>query len=139
MFDEVKNTLKVHTGIDCQYIIYKGFKLTKLSDGSETIQDARFCDFYSKVKPKDKRMIDLLGFIEGANYICNMRNTKRVKTYENKVINLYKKLNDTDNTEKRKLIRRNINKNLDLMFLYKSRVTNFKNEENGIGRIKRNI
>ena len=71
-----------HQGVD--FIIYKGFKLSKNTD-TYTIEDVRRSDFYDEVKSTDHAKLIKLGFIKGEN----------------------------------------IHKNIDLLFLYKTRINQY--------------
>lgn len=135
-FDEVgRNNVKIHHSKESEFVIYKGFKLSKSIDGF-TIQDVRRSDFYDDVKIKEHNILCKLGFIRGADLIVHRRNVKRVSVYTRLLEKTYSdrklfssKLRPLKTREfYKKKIRNcqdNIKKYIDLLFLYKSRVEQY--------------
>lgn len=122
-----------HQGVD--FIIYKGFKLSKNTD-TYTIEDVRRSDFYDKVRSSDYTKLIKLGFIKGVDEIVNTRNLKRVGIYTKLVEKLYmNKLSYRSNLcegktkefyeKKLRNCQENIHKNIDLLFLYKTRINQY--------------
>lgn len=138
-FEESKDKVRVFIQTDEQeYIIYKGFKITKFSSGYK-IQDVRLSDFYSEVKESHFKILVKHGFIRGADAIVYTRNKKRVRTYTKKIEELYDqrkeyqknlKKNKAFYEKKLRNCQENINKNIDLLFLYKSRISNHESKYN---------
>lgn len=135
-FEEVKNVGKYLTLGDCSFVIYKGFKVTKFDNGSYKLEDTRRSDFYSDLLPQDVEAIIDLGYIKGIDYIYYKNNLRRLKDSERRIENLYnKKIELKNNTKIDKqaydknlaIYNKNINENIDLMFLCKSRVGQYKN------------
>lgn len=134
-FNEAKsNHVKVFYLVSVEFIIYKGFKILK--DGDRyTMQDVRFSNMYSVVKPENYRLFIEKGFIEGADMICFKRNKRRIISYKKRAELLYdkrrrfkKELNkDRRLNEKRiRNINRNIDYQVDNLFLYKTRINQHK-------------
>jgi hypothetical protein len=135
-FDEVEmSVLNVHRYKGSEFVIYKGFKLSKTLDQYK-LEDVRVSDFYGEVKKRDYNVLLKLGFIRGADEIVNKRNIRRVGIYTRLLEKLYadrkeyqKKLRPLKTREfYRKKIRNcqeNIHKNIDLLFLYKSRIEQY--------------
>lgn len=141
-FKEAENTGQfiITQGVD-RWTIYKGFKLTKHPDDKYTLQDVRFNDFYSEVRAKELEIIRSLGFIRGVDEISYTRNKRRVKRYTRKIERLYEdqkiykhKIRDKERLEfyekKLRNCNKNINRNIDNLFLYKSRVKNHESKYN---------
>ena len=137
--EAVENRQKVFATSDSDFIIYKGFKITKSIDGNYEIQDVRMNDFYSKVMEKDFIILTNLGFIKGADKISYERNLRRVAIYTKKLEKLYteremckKKLPTNVKFYEKKLknCQENIGKYIDLMFFYKSQVVQYEQVKN---------
>jgi ribosomal protein S8 len=71
-------TLRLANGYE--YIIYKGFKITKDEEGFNII-DTRFHDFYSKVKKSDLDLLESQGFIKGCDIIMYNRDIRRANRH----------------------------------------------------------
>ena len=132
-FSEASNEgVKVfhHEGID--FIIYKGYKISRCS-GIYAIEDVRRSDFYDEVKVTEYSKMIKLGFIKGVDYIVNRRDLRRVGIYTRLLERLYTdkisyrgKLCELDKKEfyekKLRNCQENIHRNIDLLFLYRSRI-----------------
>lgn len=136
-FEESIKSLKVFVTADCDFIIYKGFKISKFFEGGYRIQDTRFNDFYSDVTKSDLLVLKDNGFIKGAKIIMHERDLKRIKIYEKKIEKLYsdkdkfKSLLSTNKTFYSKRINNceeGIEATSNLLFLFKIREKQFKQE-----------
>ncbi|MCB0752912.1 MAG: hypothetical protein KDC52_15680 [Ignavibacteriae bacterium] len=119
---------------DREFIIYKGFKITKLSESSYTIEDVRFSNLYGKVSEEVLTLLSQKGFIEGVDYIGYVRDSKRVKDYKKTIETLYsrrkkyKKIFDTNpklNDKRIKSINKKIPYYAFLMGFYQTRLNQF--------------
>ena len=140
-FDEVENSdINVFRSSKSEFIIYNGFKITKTSDNKYKIQDVRLTDFYDEVKDSDYENMVNLGFIKGSNWIVYNRNIKRVQTYTKTIEKLYndkRKYQSKIRTIKTRAFyekklrncQANIHKNIDLLFLYKTRINQYKSRK----------
>jgi hypothetical protein len=112
-------------------LIYKGFRLFKKLDDTYTIQDVRGSEFYSPVKKEDLALLESLGFIKGCDIIMLNRDKLRVETYTRKIEKLSRlKREHTKNKDvkKVKICNKNMNDYIDLLFFYKTRLTQLKNK-----------
>lgn len=139
-FNQVKNLVKTFEDYDSEYVIYKGFKLTKRGE-EYFIQDVRFSNLYSEVTVTDLNKFIDKGFIKGADLISFERDTKRILSYKKMAEVLYdrrrkftKELskNRALNEKRIRNINRRIEEYIDLMFFYEVRVKQFniKNKKN---------
>src|SRR5690606_8400224 len=125
-FDEaIENHIKVFTAPESEFIIYKGFKITKTIDGNYIIQDVRINNFYSKVSDKDLSVLTTLGFIKGVEKLSYDRNLRRVVIYTKKLEKLYSEreicqkrmsTNVTFYSKKLRNCKEGIGKYIDLLF-----------------------
>lgn len=140
-FDEVMDSdVRIFTSSKSEFTIYKGFKLTKTLN-TYKIEDVRFSDFYDKVKDKDYKIMVKLGFIRGADWITNRRNHRRVHIYTKIIEKLYKdkfeyksKLRPLETRafyqKKLRNCQENIHKTITLLFLNKSRISQYNSKYN---------
>ena len=140
-FDEcVSNDFPTYISGESEFIIYRGFKITKTFDEYK-IQDVRLSDFYDEVKDKDYKILVKLGFIRGGDWIVNKRNYKRVRIYtkiierlyEDKILyrkNLRPKKTRAFYQKKLRNCQENIHKTIDLLFLYKARISQYNSKYN---------
>lgn len=130
-----KNGLIVYHSIESEFLIYKGFKLSKFLDHYK-LEDVRRSDFYDEVTQREQNILKKLGFIKGIDSIVNTRNLKRVGIYTRLLEKLFQdkkeyqsKLRPLKTREfYNKKIRNcqdNIHNYIDLLFLYKSRIEQF--------------
>jgi len=123
---------------DIEFIIYKGFKIIRQYD-TYYIKDVRFNNMYSEVSKKCYSEFVSKGFIKGADNICFRRNRDRILYYKkraemlyNKRIKFSKELDSNRRLNEKRI--RNLNKNIeesiDHMFLYKTRVNQYKTKYN---------
>ena len=132
-FEEaVKYGLTIYTvrDTDINYIVYKGFKITK-TEGRYFIQDIRLNDFYTNVDKKQIITLKENGFIKGADIISYERNKRRIAKYISLLEKLYenkeeyvKKYNNNASFYEKKLnnCREGILKYSDLLFFYKAKI-----------------
>lgn len=132
-FEEVFSSgLLQNTSSNINYIIYRGFKLSKNEDDYK-IEDVRFSDFYEPVREKDLEILTKLGFLKGADWISHSRNVRRVKIYTRLIERLYNNKKDYKSKlrplktrafyqKKLRNCQENIHKTIDLLFLYESKV-----------------
>ena len=89
-FKEAEKVARTFSGLNDEYVIYKGFKIIKL--GSKyIIQDVRFSNLGNPVSEEDYSKFRVLGFIKGADYINYNRDTLRVQSYKQRTEALYTK------------------------------------------------
>lgn len=135
-FDEAKNVPCRFSFLGVESIIYKGFKISKV-DGIFMIYDVRFGNLYSKVKACDMALMDEHGFIKGADIISFNRDEKRINFYKKKAEREYdrrkvceKELKVKKDIRLNKKRIRNINRRIDIyidcLFLYRTRVNQYK-------------
>jgi len=122
--------VRVFTDNDCEFIIYKGFKIYCNSE-IYTIKDARLSDFYTEVKEGDHQQLVELGFIEGADAISFKRSEDRVKYFNKKLENLYnqRKYYEKNLKKDKRLFTKKINtcnqkieEAVDKLIFYKSKI-----------------
>jgi len=133
-YEEVILCQRPHQRYDSEYIIYKGFKITKLND-TFTLKDVRWSNFYNDVSKTNLNILRKHGFIKGVDIIGYKRDVKRIKSYKKRITRLYdkrkifKKQMDEDRRLNTKRIR-NINLRIDdyvsFIFFYQVRVNQFK-------------
>ncbi len=122
--------------VDREFIIYKGFKITKAGDDYK-IQDVRRSDLYDPVLPKDEKLFKEHGFIKGADLIMCRKDERRSRYHKKKIESFYKQrkkfeeeLPETDRLKfvekKIRNINRNIHEHANEMFFYNSRVEQVK-------------
>lgn len=139
-FEEVLSSPFMSISSKSSYIIYKGFKISKIEDEYK-IEDVRFSDFYTPVKEAELNTFKKIGFIRGADWIAHKRNLRRVKIYTRLIERLYVEKKEyssklrplkTRAFYKKKLrnCQENIHKTIDLLFLYKSRVNQYIDKYN---------
>lgn len=138
-FKEVEmSVLNIHHYKESEFIIYKGFKLSR-ELGVYKLEDVRTSDFYDEVKKRQYNVLLKLGFIKGIDQIVNKRNIRRVGIYTRLLENLYsdrkeyqKKLRPlkTRDFYKKKIrnCQENIHRNIDLLYLYKSRIEQYNSK-----------
>lgn len=141
-FNEVlENNMEIYSSKESEYLIYRGFKLSRSFDGEYKIQDVRLSDFYDDVKDRDYKILVKLGFIRGGDWIVNKRNIKRVQTYTRIIEKLYDDKRDYQSKlrprktrafyqKKLRNCQENIHKTIDLLFLYKSRINQYNSKYN---------
>lgn len=133
--DARQNNVRIFHFEENDFLIYKGFKITKNYDGYR-LQDVRRSDFYDEIKSKDLKILLKLGFIEGIDYIVNQRNLRRVNIYTKILEKLYTHRKEYQSKLRPRITREfyqkkirncneNIHNNIDLLFLYKSRVEQY--------------
>lgn len=141
-FEEASLVTNVHKDFNSEFLIYKGFKITK-KEGSYRIQDVRHSEFYSPVSIQDLNEIKEKGFIAGIDYINYVLNLGRVENYKLQVdtLKLKKKLARKElrqgidrrlNNKRIRLANENILEYEDLIQLTESRIKqfNFKYNKN---------
>lgn len=129
-FEEAKKETKVFTDDSGQFVIYKGFKVREEKD-KYSILDVRFIDLYSKVRNSEYKIMKKFGFIIGIDLISYARDLNRVFLYNKKVEKFYNLRDSLDKKDPKYLSKLsncndNINKNIDLMFYYKTRINQFR-------------
>jgi hypothetical protein len=133
-FEEASAVSRVFSVLDREFIIYRGFKITKDVLGVYMIQDTRFSNMYAPVNKRNITMFTNLGFIKGVDNISYARDVKRVESYKRRTGVLYDKRkrykDDLPNNKRLNDKRiRNINKRVqeyvDLLFFYQTRVQQF--------------
>lgn len=132
-FEEASKVCKVFTSEEEVFLIYKGFRISYNED-RYLLQDTRKSNMYSKVNPRDLKLLTSKNFIEGCDIISFRRSINRVKSIERQLVKLYarrkkaKSLLNTNRKMNEKRIR-NINKRIsyliDEMFLNKARINQF--------------
>ena len=138
-FEEAEKREKVFSNLHDEFVIYKGFKITKNRFGTYMLQDVRFSNMYAPSNEKCYKIFKDLGFIKGADSISFERDVKRVAFYKRKTEQLYdkrrrcKKEMPKDKRLNEKRIR-NINKKIkeyvDLIFFYETRIKQFNSKYN---------
>jgi len=129
-----------------EFIIYKGFKLSKSSNLFK-LEDVRRSDFYDDVKDKEYKTILKLGFIKGIDWIVNKRNLKRIGIYTRILERLYSEKKEYKSKLRPKITRafyqkklkncqESIYRNIDLLFLYKTRIEQYNLKYNLNEKIK---
>lgn len=146
-FDEaVKEGVRVYSSEESEYLIYKGFKITKNLD-NYVIHDVRRSDFYDPLKHNDYITLQKLGFIFGCDSIVHSRNKRRVLIYTRRLEKIYTnrrlyesklKVKSTRAFYEKKIrnCQENIRKNIDLLFFYKSKVEQHELKYNNNEKIK---
>lgn len=139
-YEEVAETHPKHKFEDCEFVFYKGFKITKYyEEGEYVLEDVRFNDFYQPVSNKNLSIFKTQGFIKGIDNITFERDQKRMSRYKKKIEQLYqyrdeyRRLRNKDPKFYDKKIRNcmdNIHKYVDLFFFYKVRVNQHKQKYN---------
>lgn len=133
-YEEVVRTAPLHTFESYDFVIYKGFKMTRKHNGRYILEDVRFSNMYSPVDAKDYRRFERKGFVRGVDEIGYERDKKRVRSYRRRAEKLYDKrkrfkaeLPDNRPLNEKRI--RNINKKIDvfidLMFFYNTRIAQF--------------
>lgn len=130
-YDEaVRSGIHIYSDKDCEFLIYKGFKISKFESSYE-IHDVRINDFYEDVSKKDLEMFDVHGFLKGADIICYERNKVRYVKYIKKLEKIYEKRTDfrCKYDENPKFYEKGLNnceegilKYTDLLFFYKAKI-----------------
>lgn len=130
----VRITGKHTTSLNKEFIIYKGFKITKHDNQSFTIEDVRFTNMYGKVSDKSLEILSEKGFIAGVDYIGYLRDNVRIKSIKKTIETLYsrrrkyKKEFDNDprlNDKRIRSINKKIPRYVFLMGFYQTRVNQF--------------
>lgn len=133
-FEEASALTSVFKVLNDEFIIYKGFKITKNEFGTYILEDTRFSNMYAPVNSSNYNTFKKLGFIKGADSISYARDIERVETYKKRTGILYdKRKRCKDELPKNKRLNekriRNINKKVqeyvDLIFFYQTRVKQF--------------
>lgn len=133
-FEEASELTQVFSVLDYEFIIYKGFKITKNLEGEYSIQDTRFSNMYTPVNSICYKIFKEIGFIKGSDRISFERDVKRIETYKKRTGLLYdrrrKFKNQLPNNKELNYKRiRNINKRIqdyvDLIFFYQTRIKQF--------------
>jgi len=138
-YGEAKAILPVHKFPDKDFIIYKGFKLTSFHNGKYLIEDTRSSENYGKPLTKDLSIMNLKGFIKGCDEISYKNNlsnivstTKRIELLYSRRKKYRRKIKEGSEIQKNEKRVRNINKNIDILadriFMYKTRVKQFKSK-----------
>ena len=138
-YEEVAQVTKIHETISEEFVVYKGFKLSKLLDGSYIIKDTRFSNMYSNVSDNVMKQFEKLGIIKGIDTIGFERDKRRVESYKRRTGRLYdKRIKFKKELPKNKRLNekriRNINKRIsdfvDLIFYYDTRVKQYNSKYN---------
>lgn len=115
-----------------EFAFYKGFKITKVGR-RYILEDIRFKDFYTPVKPKDKEILEREGFIKGCDLIMYKRNMKKIKLYNKKIEWLRNKIHYHQSQPETKFTKKRICNHTDriayfndLVLLYTARIENSK-------------
>jgi hypothetical protein len=136
-FEEATKTQKVFTTKDGDFLVYKGFKITKTKEDAYLMQDVRYSTFYSAPSDIDLSIIKEEGFIKGVDIISYTRDLERVAFYKKWTEKLYdrKKVFKKQLSENRRLnekrIRRadvRIDKYIDFIFYYEARIEQFESK-----------
>lgn len=134
-YEEVSQMTTEHLLNGTNFVIYKGFKLSKTGDNNYKIEDVRFSNMYSPLTNKDKEVIQRDGIIKGADTISYRRDKRRIKSYTKRTERLYNKRrrferelpSDKRLNEKRiRNINLLIDEFLNMKFFYEVRVEQFK-------------
>lgn len=136
-YEQAKNVTKVFETIDGEFIIYKGFKISRPFDGDFKIEDTRFRNMYSPVRRNDLKRFLLVGFIRGADQLSYIRDLSRVERLQTRAGKLY---------DKRKQFKKDFNKDkrlnekrlrtskvkldelIDLIFHYNSKIQQYNSK-----------
>lgn len=84
-FEEASSVCNIQKDVNGDFIIYKGFKITKGELESYKIEDVRHSEFYSAISLSDYGTFIIKGFIAGADFLSNDRNIKRVVSYKSEI------------------------------------------------------
>jgi hypothetical protein len=137
-FNQAKSIATTFKTYDSDFIIYKGFKLSKRNN-EYYLQDVRFSNLYTEVSKENLDKFLKLGFKKGADLISFERDSMRVISYKKRTEALYdkRKLFEKELPKKRAFNEkriRNINKRIDefidLLFFYEVRVKQFNIKNN---------
>lgn len=138
-FDEVgENGLPVFHSKESEFIIYKGFKLSKVLEQYK-LEDVRRSDFYDEVREREYKILLKLGFIRGIDWIVNKRNLRRITIYTRLLEKLYQDKEEYQSKlrplktrafyqKKLRNCQENIHRNIDLLFLYKNRIEQYNSK-----------
>ena len=96
----------------------------------------RRSDFYDEVREREYKILLKLGFIRGIDWIVNKRNLRRITIYTRLLEKLYKDKKEYQSKlrplktrafyqKKLRNCQENIHRNIDLLFLYKSRIEQY--------------
>lgn len=135
-YKEAELQTLVHSTEKTDFIIYKGFKISKHKiDNSFTIQDCRFTDLLSEISKEDNLIITDLGFIKGVDLLSHRRDVIREKKYRSILETLYTKraiYKKAKPFNKKRLsnCEDNIIKCRDLLFYYLVRLEQYKEKYN---------
>lgn len=119
------------------FIIYKGFKISKLGGGEYLLQDTRYEDEYSEVSLEDFSLMQKKGFVRAVDEINHKLNLQRIGEYTKKIEALYAKRKKAKadmkkdvrlNKKRIRLANKNIDILVDQMFLFESRIEQFNNK-----------
>jgi len=111
------------------FTLYKGFKITIDANDTYYIQDTRKSNYYSKVSKEDKNLIEKHGFIKGVDIISYRLNRRRVSRTKRKIERFYDK-KPTASDKELKIIEKMIDMNINRLFFYKFKVSQFENKYN---------
>lgn len=123
------------------FIIYKGFKISKKNDGEYILQDVRYEEEYTDVSLEEFALMQKKGFIKAVDEINHSLNLQRIKEYTKKIEFLYAKRKKAKlemqkdvrlNKKRIKLANKNIDILVDQMFLFESRIEQFNIKYNKI-------
>ncbi len=138
MFEEASRIVNVYKDYKGEFLIYKGFKITK-EEHNYRIQDARHSEFYSSVKSEEYEMMIDKGFIKAVDLISYKLNLERIEDYRDQIkeLDLKKKVakkhikqNRRLNLKRIRLADENIVELKDQIQLSQSRIEQFKNKYN---------
>lgn len=123
--ESIKYDIKIFSTIDSEFIIYKGFKITKIED-NYIIQYVRLNDFYSNVSYRNMKTLKDLGFIKGVDKIYYESISKRIKIYTKKV-RFFENKKDNEKISPKKLSFYNnlIQNYTELIFYYKFKIKQY--------------
>lgn len=130
----VKIGTHTYVGDNCEFLIYKGFKISKFPDRF-SIQNVRTSDFYSNVSDEDMEVLKKEGFIKGSDTLSYERNkvrfTEYIKTLEKLYENRKEYLTKYDNnpkfyTKRLKNCEEGLCKYSDLLFFYKAKILQYE-------------
>lgn len=129
----------VHKTADGEFVIYKGFKLSKTNDSEFDIVDVRYSNMYSSPKKYMLDMFNTIGFVKGCDDISVTRDKKRLVFYTNRIDSLNKKI-ETAKSElpkhEAKNKKRIVNAKLkiedyaDMILFYQMRINQYNNKYN---------
>lgn len=138
MFEEGSSVTNIHQDNKGEFLIYKGFKITK-EENNYRIQDVRRSEFYSSVKESEYELMLEKGFVHAADLISYELNLERIENYKVSIeaLELKKKLAKKTLREDRRLnlkrirlAEENIVELQDLIQLSQSRIKQFNNKYN---------